>query len=83
MRNWETFTVEHEGAVTVVTLNRPERMNAINGVMMAEFEEFWPAFDGDPDQRVAVVTGAGDRAFCVGADVKEIAEAGELGEAQQ
>lgn len=81
--DWETFTEEREGAVTVVTINRPDRMNAINSRMMAEFEEFWPAFDADPAQRVAVVTATGDRAFCVGADVKALAEAGELGEAQR
>lgn len=75
--------MEREGPVTIVTLDRPERMNAINATMMQEFERFWPAFDADPDQRVAVVTGAGDRAFCVGADVKEIAELGELPAAQQ
>lgn len=83
MRDWETFTEERDGPVTIVTINRPERMNAINSEMMAEFEQFWPAFDADPEQRVAVVTATGDRAFCVGADVKALAEAGELAEAQQ
>lgn len=80
---WETFRVDRDGPVTLVTLDRPDRMNAINSVMMREFEAFWPAFDADTEQRVAIVTGAGDRAFCVGADVKEIAELGELPAAQQ
>lgn len=79
----QTFRVERDGPVTLVTLDRPDRMNAINSVMMREFEAFWPEFDADREQRVAVVTGAGDRAFCVGADVKEIAELGELPAAQQ
>jgi E-phenylitaconyl-CoA hydratase len=83
LAEFETIRVEPDGAVTLVTIDRPHRMNAINGVMMAEFERFWDAFDRDPGQRVAVVTGAGDRAFCVGADVKEIAELGELPERQR
>jgi len=81
--SWETIRVERDGGVTLVTIDRPERMNAINSVMMDELERFWEAFDRDPDQRVAIVTGSGDRAFCVGADVKEIAELGALPERQR
>jgi enoyl-CoA hydratase/carnithine racemase len=80
---FDTLRVERDGAVTIVTIDRPERLNAINGAMMVELERFWDGFDADPDQRVAVVTGAGVRAFCVGADVKEIAELGELPERQR
>jgi E-phenylitaconyl-CoA hydratase len=81
---WETFLVEQpDDGVVLVTINRPDRLNAINGRMMDEFASFWDVFDADPAMRVAVVTGAGDRAFCVGADVKEIAELGELPEHQQ
>jgi enoyl-CoA hydratase/carnithine racemase len=80
---WQTIRVERDGGVTLVTIDRPERMNAINSVMMVEFERFWDAFDRDPEQRVAVVTGTGERAFCVGADVKEIAELGALPERQR
>ncbi len=83
MTDYETLRVERDGGVTLVTIDRPERMNAINSVMMVELEEFWDWFDADPGQRVAVMTGAGDRAFCVGADVKEIAELGSLPERQR
>ncbi len=83
MADFETIRIEREGPVTVVTIDRPDRMNAINSVMMSEFEEFWDEFDRDPGQRVAIVTGAGERAFCVGADVKEIAELGTLPERQR
>jgi len=81
--DFETISVARDGLVTIVTIDRPERLNAINSVMMVELERFWEAFDRDADQRVAVVTGAGDRAFCVGADVKEIAELGSLPERQR
>jgi len=83
LADYETLRVERDGGVTLVTIDRPERMNAINSVMMVELEEFWDAFDADPSQRVAVMTGAGDRAFCVGADVKEIVELGSLPERQR
>ena len=84
MSGWETFLVDdHDDGVTLVTINRPERLNAINGRMMDEFSAFWDQFDADPSRRVAVVTGAGDRAFCVGADVKEIAELGEIPDNQR
>ncbi len=56
--------------VARVTLNRPERMNAVDAATEAALEEVWDAIDGDPAIRCAVLTGAG-RAFCAGADMKE------------
>jgi len=80
---FETLDVRREGPVTLVTLDRPERLNAINARMMGELVQVWNDFDADPDQRVAVLTGAGSRAFCTGADVKELAEGGGLPKAQR
>jgi enoyl-CoA hydratase/carnithine racemase len=73
-KQWETLIVTVDGHVVTVTLNRPERMNALSPTMLRELSEFWPLFDSDPDLRVAVVTGAGDRAFCSGADVSSVAD---------
>ena len=56
----------------VVTLNRPERMNAINGEMLVRFLDACIEADQDPDVRCLVVTGAGGN-FCAGADLKEMA----------
>ena len=56
--------------VARVTLNRPERMNAIDSASEAALAEIWSAIDGDPTIRCAVLTGTG-RAFCAGADMKE------------
>ena len=56
--------------VARVTLNRPERMNAIDSATGAALEEAWDTIDLDPAIRCAVLTGAG-RAFCAGADMKE------------
>jgi crotonobetainyl-CoA hydratase len=56
--------------VTTVTLNRPEVMNALNPEMQAGLQAAFDDFAADPSQRVAVVTGAGERAFCAGSDLK-------------
>ena len=56
--------------VARVTLNRPERMNAIDSASDAALAEIWDAIDGNPTIRCAVLTGTG-RAFCAGADMKE------------
>lgn len=67
--------VENDGPVTKVTLNRPEAMNAINVAMHYELDEAFNAFAQDPKQLICLITGAGDRAFCAGSDVRAAAEA--------
>src|SRR6266542_2459666 len=67
-----TVLVEREGPVTVVTINRPERRNAVDGPTAAALAGAFRAFDADPDSSVAVLAGAGG-AFCAGADLKAIA----------
>jgi enoyl-CoA hydratase len=68
-----TVLVEREGPVTVVTIDRPERRNAVDGPTAVALADAFRAFDADPDAPVAVLTGSG-RAFCAGADLKAIAE---------
>ncbi len=75
-----TVLVEREGPVTVVTINRPERRNAVDGPTAAALAGAFRAFDADPDSSVAVLAGAGGAfcagaggAFCAGADLKAIA----------
>ena len=70
--------VEREGGVAVFTLNRPERLNAISGPMLAALSEGLLACNRDPEVRVVVITGAG-RGFCAGLDLKEQASGGNLG----
>jgi len=67
----EHIVVEREGRVAVVTLNRPEVMNALNRQMYAELEQIFRELHRDPDAWCIVLTGAG-RAFCSGDDVKQI-----------
>ncbi len=65
--------VEREGHLTIVTINRPEAMNALDPNTNAELAEVFDDFAADPDQWVAIITGAGDRAFSAGNDLKETA----------
>ena len=67
----QTLSVETLApGVTVVRLNRPERLNAINGVMVAELKQTCAAVGADPDVHAVVVTGAG-RGFCSGIDMRD------------
>jgi enoyl-CoA hydratase/carnithine racemase len=65
----EPVTVEIAGGVAVVTLNRPDKLNAFTGLMGAELGEAYASCDAEDVVRAVVVTGAG-RAFCAGADLE-------------
>lgn len=69
----DALIVEHDGPVTVVTINRPDRRNAVDSVCADRLREAFEAFDADDDRSVAVLTGAGGT-FCAGADLKAVAE---------
>src|SRR5262245_59301619 len=71
MENVQTVRVEQEGAVTVVTIDRPEVRNAVDGPTAAALAEAFRAFDADEARSVAVLTGAGGT-FCAGADLKAL-----------
>jgi enoyl-CoA hydratase/carnithine racemase len=71
----ECLTVERKGPVTWLTLNRPEVLNAINPRMHQELEVAFDAFAADDSQRLCVLTGAGERAFSSGSDLKAGARA--------
>jgi enoyl-CoA hydratase len=71
---WETILVEQRGAVTLVTLNRPKALNALNAQVCADLAQAFAAFEGDDTQGCLVLTGSGDKAFAAGADIKEMAE---------
>jgi enoyl-CoA hydratase/carnithine racemase len=70
---YETLKFELDGGIGLLTLNRPERLNAINAVMLEELNSFWKEMLTRYDCRVIVMTGAGDRGFCSGLDLKEAA----------
>ena len=72
-------TVTRNGPITIVTLSRPEVYNALHTDAHNELHEVFNDFAGDPDQWVAIVTGAGDKAFCAGNDLKWQAAGGKRG----
>jgi crotonobetainyl-CoA hydratase len=75
---YQFITVERDGPVTVITLNRPEVMNAVHSPMHFEMDDALNAFAADPGQWVGIITGAGDRAFSAGNDLKWQASGGEM-----
>lgn len=66
-------TLETRGPVSLVTLNRPERLNAVGAQLLCDLHEALLSAQSDPDTAVIVLTGAG-RAFCAGDDLKEFAQ---------
>lgn len=68
----DTVLTEVKGGVGTLTLNRPEVRNALNPTMIHEIDAALRAFDLDPEVRVVLIRGAGDRAFCAGADLKAV-----------
>lgn len=72
---YEEIRYEEHGAVRLLTIDRPERMNAIGPVTSREMVDAFGRFRDDPDALVLVMTGAGDEAFCAGADLKSVGEA--------
>jgi enoyl-CoA hydratase len=67
---YEHLTYEQDGPVTLITINRPERMNAIGAQTNRELVDAWERFRDDDEAYVVVLTGAGEGAFCAGGDLK-------------
>jgi enoyl-CoA hydratase len=75
MTEYETILVEQRDAVTLVTLNRPQALNALNNQVLSELIEVFAVYDSDPSQRCLVLTGS-EKAFAAGADIKEMQSQG-------
>ncbi len=69
LMEYTQINYEVDDSIATITLQRPERMNAFTDVMMRELIDAFDRVDADDDVRVVIVTGAGDRAFCAGADL--------------
>jgi enoyl-CoA hydratase/carnithine racemase len=78
MSAYEFATVSREGPLTIVTINRPEVMNSLHPPANHELAAIFDAFAADPDQWVAIITGAGDKAFSAGNDLKYQASGGAM-----
>jgi len=75
MATYETLLVEQRERVTLVTINRPQALNALNAQVLADLLAAFAAFDADETQGCAVLTGS-EKAFAAGADIKEMADMG-------
>ena len=69
--SYETILVEQKDSVTLVTLNRPQALNALNNQVLSELIAAFAAYDADSSQRCLVLTGS-EKAFAAGADIKEM-----------
>jgi len=72
----DTVLYEVKDRIATITLNRPHRLNAMNVEMIDRLPEVFREFDRDDDAYIAIVRGAGEKAFCAGGDLKEMSEAG-------
>ncbi len=72
--SYQTIRYELAGGVATITLNRPDVLNAMNNAMRTELLELFAGLRSDEAVRAVVVTGAGERAFCAGADIREFLE---------
>ncbi|MDP6345623.1 MAG: enoyl-CoA hydratase/isomerase family protein [Alphaproteobacteria bacterium] len=71
--SYQTIAYEKQDHIVTLTLNRPDKRNAINGTMNEELQQAWKDFRDDKDALVAIITGAGERAFCAGWDLADAA----------
>ncbi|MFC1978012.1 enoyl-CoA hydratase/isomerase family protein [Chloroflexota bacterium] len=74
---YETLLVEKQEGVGIITLNRPERLNAINLSLRLELDQALTRFENDDEVKAIIVTGAGDKAFSSGADIHEMSQQSE------
>ena len=76
--SFDYIKVEKRGKITIITINRPEAYNALNYPSHQELNAAIVDYRDDPDQWVAIITGAGEKAFCAGHDLKQQAAGGGL-----
>jgi hypothetical protein len=78
VRRMSVLLEKRSNGVAVVTLNRPQVLNALDVPAKERLGSIWQEIADDPDVRVAILTGAGEKAFCAGSDIKEINRTGRM-----
>lgn len=71
--SYENILVASENKIATITINRPTKLNALNKATIAELHEAFEALENDPEIRVILLTGSGEKAFVAGADISEFA----------
>ena len=74
--SYENILIEHEDRTTVITINRPQSLNALNAKTIAELSSALDELSSDAHCRVAIITGSGEKSFVAGADIKEFSDFG-------
>ncbi len=80
MVNYDNILYERDDHIVTITLNRPDKRNCIDKATTAELQDAWKRFRDDADAFVAIVTGAGDEAFCAGWDLNDAAALADIGD---
>lgn len=75
---YQTLLYEKKDNIGIVTLNRPDKRNALNSTVYKELYDVFEAIEEDPEVRVVILTGSGDRAFCAGSDIAEMQNMGPI-----
>jgi enoyl-CoA hydratase/carnithine racemase len=75
--------LERDGSVLIVTIDRQDHMNSLGIQLHEDLHAAWEGLKGDPSVRAIVITGAGERAFCTGMDLKELASSGKFRESSE
>ncbi|MAZ04401.1 MAG: enoyl-CoA hydratase [Sneathiella sp.] len=70
----DTILFDVQDDIVIITINRPKQLNSINGAVRSGLLEAWERFEQTPELKVAILTGAGEKAFCAGMDLKEAAD---------
>ncbi len=83
MADNDAVLYEKKDKIVYITINRPERMNSLGRDVSEGIARSFTDFDADPDAWIAIITGAGDRAFCAGADLKAAADRGTFDDADR
>ncbi len=72
--SYQNILTETQAGISIITINRPSKLNALNKVTIEELHEAFRAEDEDPSVKVIIVTGSGEKAFVAGADISEFAD---------
>jgi len=78
METYNNLIVERDGAVVIVTMNRPKALNALNHETVLELDEVFKSLEADTTVEAVIITGGGDKAFIAGADISEMVNIGAI-----